>query len=144
MGGLFMSVEIAIDYMGGLNCSATHQLSGKSITTDAPLDNGGKGESFSPTDLVATALGTCIITVIDLVAKHSGIELKGTKIKVVKEMTSIPLRRIGKLTVTITYPPGLNLSEADKKKLERTAHTCPVKQSLHSDVEVEIIFIYPE
>jgi putative redox protein len=137
-----MGVEIFIDYQGSLHCLAKHSLSEQTIITDAPLDNGGKGEAFSPTDLVGAALGTCIITVMDLVARRSGIDLAGTKVHVMKEMTSIPVRRIGKLTVTITYPMGLNLSEADKKKLEKTAHTCPVKQSLHQDVEVEVNFNY--
>jgi putative redox protein len=139
-----MGVEILIDYQGSLHCVAKHSLSGQSIITDAPLDNSGKGEAFSPTDLVGAALGTCIITVMDLVARRSGIDLVGTKIHVIKEMTSIPIRRIGKLTVTLTYPKGLKVSEADKKKLEKTAHTCPVKQTLHPDVEVEVNFNYPD
>jgi putative redox protein len=138
-----MGVEISIDYQGELHCTASHSLSGQSIITDAPLDNGGKGEAFSPTDLVGAALGTCIITVMDLIARRSGINLAGTKVHVIKEMTSVPARRIGKLTVAIAYPEGLNLSEADKAKLEKTAYTCPVKQSLHQDVEVEIKFSYP-
>lgn len=136
-----MGVEISIDYQGSLHCTAKHSLSGQNIITDAPLDNGGKGEAFSPTDLVGAALGTCIITVMDLVAKRSGIDLSGTRVHVIKEMTSIPARRIGKLSVEITYPEGLNLSESDKMKLEKTAHTCPVKQSLNKDVEVEINFV---
>lgn len=138
-----MGVEIYIDYLGDLHCTAKHSLSGQSIITDAPLDNGGKGEAFSSTDLVGAALGTCIITVMDLVARRSGINLAGTKVHVVKEMTSIPIRRIGKLSVAVAYPEGLNLTEADKTKLEKTAHTCPVKQSLRQDVEVEINFSYP-
>jgi putative redox protein len=143
MGGQIMAIEISIDYQGNLNCEAKHSPSGKSIITDAPIDNGGRGEAFSPTDLVGAALGTCIITVMDLVGRRSGIDLAGTKVHVIKEMTSIPIRRIGKLTVTVTYPNGLKLSEADKKKLEKTAHTCPVKQSLHPDVEVVVCFNYP-
>jgi putative redox protein len=139
-----MGVEISIDYQGSLHCVAKHALSGQSIITDAPLDNGGRGEAFSPTDLVGAALGTCIVTVMDLVARRSGIDIIGTKVHVIKEMTSIPIRRIGKLTATVTYPNGLKLSEADKKKLEKTAHTCPVKQSLHPDIEVEVNFHYPD
>jgi putative redox protein len=143
MGGSDMGVEISIDYKGGLHCLATHLLSGREIITDAPLDNGGKGEAFSPTDLVAAALGTCIITVMDLVARRSGIDLSGTRIKVVKEMTSVPSRRIGRLEVAVTYPKGLDLSESDKNKLEKTAHTCPVKQSLNQDIAIDMNFIYP-
>jgi putative redox protein len=138
-----MGIEISIDYQGGLHCEAKHSPSGQIIMTDAPLDNGGRGEAFSPTDLVGAALGTCIITVMDLVARRSGINLAGTKVHVIKDMTSIPTRRIGRLTVTVTYPDGLKLSEADIKKLEKTAHTCPVRQSLHTDVEVVVDFNYP-
>lgn len=138
-----MGVEIDIVYEGGLHCRATHGPSGNMLVTDAPVDNGGKGEAFSPTDLVGTALGACIVTIMGLVAQRSGIELHGTKIHVVKEMTAAPMRRIKQLTVTITFPPGLNLSETDRKKLENAAHTCPVKQSLHPDVAIEMRFEYP-
>lgn len=138
-----MAVTIDIDYTGDLHCRATHAPSGQQFTTDAPTDNGGKGEAFSPTDLVATALGSCLSTVMALCGKRSGIDLTGTSVRVVKEMTSDPVRRIGALTATITFPKGLSLSPKDRVVLERTAHTCPVKQSLHPDVRVEMKFEYP-
>jgi putative redox protein len=138
-----MAVVTDVLYKGGLHCTANHGPSGNTITTDAPVDNGGKGEAFSPTDLVAAALGTCIITVMALVAQRSGIDLTGTRIHVIKEMASVPVRRIKTLTVTITLPRGVVISNADRKKLENTAYACPVKKSLHPDVEISIDFVYP-
>ncbi|HEY3380208.1 MAG TPA: OsmC family protein [Vicinamibacterales bacterium] len=137
-----MAVTIDIRYLGDLHCEATHGPSGRQFVTDAPTDNGGKGEAFSPTDLVATALGTCLLTVMGIVAKRDGLDLSGTKVTVIKEMTAVPLRRVGALTVTITVPPDRIPSPKDRAKLERTADTCPVKQSLHPDVKVELRFVY--
>jgi putative redox protein len=138
-----MAVEVDITYEGGLHCTASHGPSGNTITTDAPVDNGGRGEAFSPTDLVAAALGTCIITVMALVAQRSGIDLTGTRIHVIKEMTSVPVRRIKTLAMTITLPRGVVISDADRKKLQNAAYACPVKQSLHPDVEIIIDIVYP-
>jgi putative redox protein len=135
-----MAVAIDIRYLGDLHCEATHGPSGRQLATDAPTDNGGKGEAFSPTDLVATAIGTCMMTVIGLVAKRDGLDLSGTRVRVLKEMTALPLRRIGALTVTIAFPPGRVASLDDRQKLERTAKTCPVLQSLHPDVRVSVTF----
>jgi putative redox protein len=139
-----MAVIIDIQYKGGLHCRATHGPSGQSFETDAPTDNGGQGEAFSPTDLVATALGACLTTVMGIVATREGLDLDGTRVRVVKEMTSDPVRRIGALTATVTFPAGRRLSEEHRARLERTANTCPVKQSLHPDVRVDIRFEYPE
>ena len=136
-----MGVEIDVTYLGDLHCRATHGPSGSVLTTDAPVDNGGKGELFSPTDLVATGLGTCILTVLGLVARRKGFDLGATRVHVVKEMTSTPVRRIGRLHATVTLAPTLTLGPDDRSLLERAAHTCPVKQSLHPDVAVEITFI---
>jgi len=137
-----MSVEIDILYEGELHCRATHVPSGKTLATDAPVDNGGKGETFSPTDLVATAFGCCIMTIMALVAKRSGVDLTGTRVHVVKEMVKEPVRRIGLLKVTVAMPKGLRLSETDRAKLERAADLCPVKQSLHPDIRVLLEFHY--
>jgi len=137
-----MSVEIDILYEGELHCRATHVPSGKMLATDAPVDNGGKGETFSPTDLVATALGCCILTIMSLVAQRSGVDLTGTRVHVVKEMVNEPVRRIGLLKVTVTMPNGLRLSETARAKLERAADLCPVKQSLHPDIKVLLEFNY--
>ena len=137
-----MSVEIDILYEGELHCRATHVPSGKTLATDDPVDNGGKGETFSPTDLVTTALGCCIMTVMALVAQRSGVDLTGTRVHVVKEMVNEPVRRIGLLKVTVTMPKGLRLSETARAKLERAADLCPVKQSLHPDIKVLLEFHY--
>ncbi len=139
-----MSVTIDIRYLGDLHCQPTHGPSGTQFTTDAPTDNGGKGESFSPTDLVATALGSCLLTIMGIAAQRDNVDLTGTRVKVVKEMTSVPLRRIGALTVTVTFPPGRIPSKAERAKLERAASTCPVRQSLHPDVNVHLKFDYQD
>lgn len=136
-----MAVRIDIVYEGSLHCSCTHEPSGSTIATDAPLDNGGNGEAFSPTDLVATALGSCILTIMGLYASRVGLKLEGTRMTVVKEMALRPVRRIAALRVTIAYPEGLYLSEPHRKKLAEAVNACPVKQSLHPDVEVTVEFV---
>ena len=136
-----MAVEIDIAYEGQLYCGAVHGPSGAQLQTTAPVDNGGTGDQFSPTDLVATALGTCMLTIMGIVGRRADIDLTGTKVKVVKEMTAVPVRRIGRLAVTITLPPGLRLSEKDRTSLENAAASCPVKRSLHPDVVVDTEFI---
>ena len=135
IGGM---VEIQIVYEGQLHCSATHGPSGTVITTDAPKDNMGKGESFSPTDLVATALGTCIVTTMGIVAQRHGLDISGTKVRVEKHMVTTPIRRIGRLPVEIHVPH--ELSEEDRRRLENAAVTCPVHKSLHPDVEAPVTF----
>ncbi len=134
-------VDIHIDYLGGLRCRATHGPSGQTLTTDAPVDNHGRGETFSPTDLAATALGVCLATVMGIVAERDGIDLGGLKVHVGKEMVADPVRRIGRLGVRIEMPPGLD--EAQRRKLEHTARTCPVRQSLRAEVESPMEFVYP-
>jgi putative redox protein len=139
-----MAVEINIIYEGGLECTAIHGPSKKPLTTDAPVDNGGKGAAFSPTDLVATALGTCMATVMGLVANRNKLNIDGLKIQVLKEMTADPVRRIGSLTTRLVFPSGKPLSTTDRAKLEAAARACPVKQSLHPDVKTPVEFVYPE
>jgi putative redox protein len=139
-----MAVTIDIEYTGDLHCRATHGPSGQSFSTDAPTDNGGRGEAFSPTDLVATALGACLTTVMALCARRTGLDLDGTRVRIVKEMTADPVRRIGALTATVTFPGGRGFSTDDRARLEHSANTCPVKQSLHPGVKVDIRFEYPE
>jgi putative redox protein len=135
-------VQIDLSYQGGLRCTAVHQPSQQSLITDAPVDNHGKGEYFSPTDLVATALGSCLATVMGIIADREGIDLAGLKVTVKKEMTAVPRRRIGKLTVQIVFP--VPLSETQKAKMEKVALYCPVHESLNPDIEMPIEFIYPE
>ncbi len=139
-----MAVTIDVSYLGDLHCDATHGPSGIHLVTDAPVDNGGKGDTFSPTDLTATGLGTCLMTIMGLVAGRHGWDLAGTRVRVVKEMTSVPIRRIGALTATISIPAGRVTSEADRRLLERAADTCPVRQSLHPDVKVTMAFEWGE
>lgn len=133
-------VEIDIAYQGQLHCSATHGPSGATIATDAPKDNMGKGEAFSPTDLVATALGTCVLTTMGIVAQRNGIRMEGTTARVTKEMTTSPPRRIERLTLEIAVPT--NLSEEDQRRLKNAALTCPVHKSLHPQVQTPISFYW--
>jgi putative redox protein len=137
-----MSVEMDIEYEGQLHCRATHGLSGQTLSTDAPLDNGGKGEAFSPTDLVGVALGTCVLTLMGIAAQRQNLDITGTRVHAVKEMAATPLRRVGSITMTVTLPKGSAYSEADRKRLEHAARTCPVKESLHPDVNIEMKFVY--
>ena len=130
-----------IIYKGDLRCTATHLQSGTVIETDAPSDNQGKGERFSPTDMVATSLGTCMITTMGIKANTMNIELNGTTADVTKIMVSDP-RRIGKIVVHISFPKTLNLDQKEKDILERTARTCPVERTLHPDVELDLQFIW--
>lgn len=139
-----MAVEINIIYEGGLHCTATHGPSRQTLTTDAPVDNGGKGAAFSPTDLVATALGTCMATIMDRVADRNNLDIDGLKIQVTKEMVADPVRRIGSLKTRVVFPSGTALSATDRAKLEAAAKACPVKQSLHPEVKIPIEFVYPE
>jgi putative redox protein len=135
-------VEISIEYQGQLHCQATHGPSSSTLVTDAPKDNMGKGEAFSPTDLVATALGTCILTTMGIVAQRHNLEMAGATAHVTKEMVSTPLRRIGRIAVTIHMPRSL--SPDDRRRLEAAANACPVHKSLHPEVQLPITFHWPE
>ncbi len=138
-----MGVQIEIEYTGDLRTVVTHGPSGNTFETEAPVDNGGTGMAISPTDLVAAALGSCILTIMALVARKREIELTGARVRVEKEMTSAPPRRIAKLKSVVTLPAGLQLSEADRQAIERGADGCPVKRSLHPDVELQFEYVYP-
>lgn len=131
-------VEMTIAYEGQLRCAATHGPSGDTIHTDAPKDNHGKGEAFSPTDLVGTALGSCMLTTMAIVAERKGIDLRGTRLRVVKEMVADPVRRIGKLTVEFHVPTAL--SQEQRQMLENAANACPVHKALHGNVEMPVTF----
>ena len=132
-------VQVDVVYQGGLRCEATHGPSGDTLLTDAPVDNQGKGEAFSPTDLVATALGTCIATIMGIVAEREKIDLVGMKITVQKEMSADLPRRIAKLSARIVFPRPLD--ERQRAKLENAAKTCPVHQTLHGKVEMPLEFV---
>jgi uncharacterized OsmC-like protein len=131
-------IKVSIEYEGGLRCKATHGPSGVTLQTDAPVDNHGKGEQFSPSDLVATALGSCIATVLGIVAERKGWDLKGLRVEVSKDMSQGAPRRIARL-FTEVWPP-LSLSPADRDLAERTARTCPVHSSLHPEIDAPIVF----
>jgi putative redox protein len=133
-------VTIDITYQGDLRCEAVHQSSGTRLHTDAPKDNQGKGESFSPSDLVATALGSCMLTIMGIAARNMNVDLKGTQVTVQKEMVATPLRRIGQLTVKIKVPA--KVTDDQKKKLESAAFTCPVHKSLHPDIKIPVEFVW--
>ena len=135
-------VEISIDYEGQLRCSAVHGPSKTQLHTDAPVDNCGRGESFSPTDLVATALGTCVATIMGIVAERNELDLSGMRIHVTKKMVADPVRRIGRLAVTVSGPSSI--SEKDRRRLESAARHCPVHKSLHPDVDAPIVFEWAE
>ncbi len=133
-------VRITTTYEGGLRCRAVHGPSGTTLVTDAPVDNHGKGESFSPTDLVATALGACMMTIMGIVAERHSIDLRGMKVETTKVMTATPPRRIASLRTTITVP--LPADHPQRALLEQAALSCPVHGSLHPDVEAPIEFVW--
>jgi putative redox protein len=135
-------VEIKSVYEGQLHCNATHGPSGALLATDAPKDNMGKGEAFSPTDLLATSLGTCMLTTMGIVAQRHNLDITGARVRVTKEMVSQPSRRVGTLGVEIVMPRALG--EEDQKRLENAAHTCPVAKSIHPDVKVPVTFKWGE
>lgn len=133
-------VEITAVYEGQLHCTATHGPSGTTLSTDAPKDNMGKGESFSPTDLVATALSTCILTTMAIVATRHGIDITGATVRVEKHMTTTGPRRIARLPAEVHMPRPL--SPEDQQRLENAAHACPVHKSLHPDIDAPIQFAW--
>lgn len=135
-------VKISGDYRGDLHCVATHGPSGKTLATDAPTDNQGRGETFSPTDLVATALGTCILTTMGIAARRLGVDLAGARFEVVKEMSADLPRRIARLATQL-WLPRPPTTEA-RATLERIAHNCPVHQSLASSVDAPIVIHWAE
>ena len=137
-----MAVQISATYLGKLRTRAEHGPSGNKLVTDAPTDNGGNGESFSPTDLVATALGTCVLTIIGMVAERHGLNLEGAQIEVVKEMISQPVRRIASLKTVVSIPEGRVDDHEMRKRLESAAHKCPVHQSLLAEIDAPIEFVY--
>jgi len=129
----------SIIYHGDLRCQATHLQSGTMIESDAPTDNRGKGEKFSPTDLLCVSLGTCIITTIALKARELSLEVKDTIIEVTKHMLNDP-RRVGQVDVIVKFPQSLSIEEKDKIVLERTGNNCPVAKSIHPDIKANITY----
>jgi uncharacterized OsmC-like protein len=127
-------------YLGNLRSEATHIQSGKQIVTDAPLDNEGRGEAFSPTDLLATSLSCCMLTIMGIAARKHGFSIDGTKVATTKIMAQNP-RRVGEIVVEFTFPKN-NYDEKAKKLIEAAARECPVAKSLHPDLKQTIVFNY--
>ena len=127
-----------MEYQGDLHCTSVHTPSKTELATDAPVDNQGRGESFSPTDLIATSLGTCMLTTMGIVARTLNVDLTGATATVEKEMTSTAPRKINRLIVSIQVPR--TTTPENQERLENAAHTCPVKRSIHPDIETPIVF----
>lgn len=132
-------VKVTVQYTGDKHCDLVHEPSQNKISTDAPKDNNGRGEAFSPTDLVAAALGSCMLTTMAIFAEKVNISLAGAHASVTKEMKAGP-RRISRLASEIHLPA--KLSPEDRKRLEEWGKTCPLKYSLHPDVELPVQFLY--
>jgi len=133
-------VEITARYEGALRCSAQHGPSKSTLLTDAPVDNHGKGEAFSPTDLVAAALPACMMTILGIYGERHGLSLAGMHARTEKVMTAEGPRRIASLRTVLSIPlaPG----HPQRQALENAAHTCPVHKSLHPDISAPIEFVY--
>jgi len=127
-----------ITYTGGLRTSSVHLKSGIEIITDAPIDNQGKGEAFSPTDLLATSLGNCMLTIVGIAARTHGFNIDGTTAEITKIMGENP-RRVIEIVVNLQFPAN-NYSDKEKEIIERSARTCPVAHSLHPDIKQNIAF----
>jgi len=128
-------------YEEGLRTSAQHLASGNTIITDAPLDNNGKGEAFSPTDLVSAALGSCMMTIMGIVANRADIDIDGMTVEITKIMAAEP-RRIAEVVLNFAMPAGKTYSDKEKAMLENAARTCPVALSLHPEVKQTVNFQY--
>ena len=129
-----------VNYLGDLRTSAIHIASEKNIITDAPIDNQGKGEAFSPTDTVATALASCLLTIMGIKARDLNIDITKTSAEVTKVMASNP-RRISEIEITVNFTKSYD--QRIKKILEKAALTCPVSNSLHPDLKQNILFNWP-
>ena len=129
-------------YLGDLRTEATHVRSGNKIITDAPVDNNGKGEFFSPTDMVAAALGSCMLTLMDLAARRLGVDITGTKVDISKTMSAEPPRRISQISLDFTFPS--DFPDKTKSILQQAALTCPVGKSLHPELSQIVNFHYPD
>lgn len=127
-------------YTGELRTRATHLASGNTIITDAPLDNHGKGQAFSPTDLLATSLGSCMVTIMGIEAEKRGFDIDGTKITITKTMSSNP-RRVSAIDVVLRFPHN-NYTDQEKRLLSHISKTCPVALSLHPDIKQNISIFY--
>jgi putative redox protein len=133
-------VKVQAIYQGQKHCLAKHEPSGSTIETDAPKDNHGLGEKFSPTDLLATSLGTCILTTMAIVADRDGVDLKGSTVEIEKHMTTEGQRKLAAIKVNLKLPKSI--PEDYRKKLNHVADACPVKRSIHPDIETPTEILY--
>jgi putative redox protein len=133
-------VEVTARYDGNLYCTANHTDSGATLRTSAPKDNQGEGNGFSPTDLVGTAMGTCMLTIMGLYARRQGFSIDGATVRVLKEMSATPPRRIAKLTVEFTVPA--TVPAEFRQRFEEAALSCPVHKSMHPDIQMPVTFRY--
>ena len=128
-------------FKGALRTECTHLKSGQQIITDAPVDNQGKGEAFSPTDLLATSLGSCMLTIMGIAADRHHIDIRGTQVNITKIMAENP-RRVSGIIAEIVFSETLQLNDKEKTILENAAKTCPVAKSLHPEIQQQISFVY--
>lgn len=135
-------VPQSLSYIGSLRCKATHGPSKVEFITDAPVDNHGRGESFSPTDLLVTSLISCQVTTMGIAAEKEGIGMDGTTVYAEKHMSQDPPRRVARIVVRIDFPAGL--SSDQRSRLEHIARTCPVARSIHPDIALDLSFAYPD
>ncbi|MBG6235394.1 putative OsmC-like protein [Pedobacter sp. CAN_A7] len=129
-----------ITYNGGLRTSSVHERSGNEIITDAPVDNKGQGQAFSPTDLMATSLGNCMLTIIGIAAQEHGFNIDGATCEITKVMAENP-RRVSEIVVNFQFPAN-DYTDKVKTIIERSAHTCPVAHSIHPDIVKNVTFNY--
>ncbi|RNI32556.1 OsmC family peroxiredoxin [Rufibacter immobilis] len=132
--------SMTLTYSGQLRTSGTHLASGNTIVTDAPVDNNGRGEAYSPTDLVCSALGSCMMTIMGIVAERNAIDLTGMSMSITKKMAAEP-RRISEIGLEIMMPARI-FTDKEKAMLENAARTCPVALSLHPDITQAVSFYY--
>lgn len=133
--------KMRTQYLGNLRTEIEHIQSGNRITTDAPLDNNGKGEFFSPTDMFASSLGSCMLTIIGIAANTHGFSIDGTTLEIEKIMAANP-RRVAEIKIEVHFPKDANYTDKQKRIIEAAAKTCPVANSLHPDVIKNITYIY--
>jgi putative redox protein len=139
-----MPAQIDLTYDGSLRCRARGISTAAALTTDVSKSGGGLGENFSPTDLVVVGLGTCILTTVAMVAQRHQIDVMGLSACMEKDMQTDSPRRIASIGMTITMPLGARLTTEDRSRLENAAQRCPVKQSLHPEIDIRVEFVYPE
>jgi putative redox protein len=132
--------QMTAEYLGELRVQGTHMKSGNSLVTDAPIDNNGKGDAYSPTDLVCAALCNCMLTIMGIVSNRENIQLEGLKAKIEKVMTSEAPRKIAQIKIAFTHPNPAIITTKQAEILKRAAHTCPVALSLHPEIKQEVVF----